>query len=61
MKLNRSAFGSSHIVLTHSFTHDICSGNSIIGMNQLPAHDLPLGLSGRGVTAVLGPTNTGKT
>ncbi len=30
-------------------------------MNQLPAHDLPLTLSGRGVTAVLGPTNTGKT
>lgn len=30
-------------------------------MNQLPAHDLPLTLSGRDVTAVLGPTNTGKT
>ncbi|MFD2652818.1 helicase-related protein [Brucella rhizosphaerae] len=30
-------------------------------MNHLPAHDLPLSLSGRGVTAVLGPTNTGKT
>ncbi|TPF74968.1 helicase [Brucella gallinifaecis] len=30
-------------------------------MNQLTAHDLPLTLSGRGVTAVLGPTNTGKT
>lgn len=34
---------------------------SIIGMNQRPAHDLPLSLSGRDVTAVLGPTNTGKT
>ena len=31
------------------------------GMNQYPAHDLPLVLSGRDVTAVLGPTNTGKT
>lgn len=30
-------------------------------MNQQPAHDLPLTLSGRDVTAVLGPTNTGKT
>jgi ATP-dependent RNA helicase SUPV3L1/SUV3 len=30
-------------------------------MNQRPAHDLPLTLSGRDVTAVLGPTNTGKT
>ncbi|MEJ5901560.1 helicase-related protein [Ochrobactrum teleogrylli] len=30
-------------------------------MNQRPAHDLPLSLSGRDVTAVLGPTNTGKT
>ncbi|PWL16827.1 helicase [Falsochrobactrum shanghaiense] len=30
-------------------------------MNQLSAQDLPLILSGRDVTAVLGPTNTGKT
>ncbi len=30
-------------------------------MNMLPANDIPLVLSGRGVTAILGPTNTGKT
>src|SRR5690606_10374144 len=35
--------------------------NLIFGMNHLPAHDFPLILSGRDVTAVLGPTNTGKT
>ena len=38
------------------FAQNVCSN-----MNHQPFSELPLILSGRNVTAVLGPTNTGKT
>ncbi|RAK30041.1 ATP-dependent RNA helicase SUPV3L1/SUV3 [Falsochrobactrum ovis] len=47
-------------MLSRDVAHSILR-NLIFGMNHLPAHDFPLILSGRDVTAVLGPTNTGKT
>lgn len=63
MAFRRNIFAETfnHQASSDLWPEDIHTGKPIAGMNQFPAHDLPLILSGRDVTAVLGPTNTGKT